>query len=52
MLSSNQEMKIMNILKGQTIKQVEYKLEVMRLYVAKQQLKLRCKVVGLTIGSE
>lgn len=44
------ERKIMELCKGMTIKQVDYRLALMQRYIATKQLNTRLKVTGLKIG--
>lgn len=49
-MSAEQELKILQLCKGMTIKQVDYRLALMQRYVATKQLDMRMKVTGLKIG--
>ena len=49
-MSPEAEMKIFTLCRGKTIKQVEYRLEVLNKYIAAKQLGLRCRIATLKIG--
>ena len=49
-MSTDTEMKILQLCKGMTLKQVDYRLALMQRYIATRQLETRLKVTGLNIG--
>ena len=49
-MSPEAQMKIMELCKGMTLKQVDRRLSIMQRYIATKQLNLRLKVTGLNIG--
>ena len=49
-MSPQTEMKILQLCKGLTIKQVDYRLAIMQRHIATKQLNLRLKVTGLNLG--
>lgn len=49
-MSATAQMKILNLYKGQPLRKAVYALRVAEEFVAKRQLELRVKIVGLHIG--
>ena len=49
-MSSDAQMRVMNLCKGMKISQVEYRLNILEKHVAAKQLALRCKTAKLNIG--
>ena len=49
-MSADTEYKILQLCKGMTLKQVDYRLALMQRYIANKQLETRLKVTGLNIG--
>ena len=49
-MSSEGEMRILNLYKGKKLSKAIHALEVAKLYVEQRKVSLRCKIVGLKIG--
>lgn len=49
-MSGNAQMKILNLCKGQTLKQAQYRLDVMMKYHAIKVLGKRISLTGLKMG--
>ncbi len=49
-MSPETEFKIFKLCSGKTIKQIEYRLEVLNKFIAAKQLGLRCRIATLNIG--